>query len=84
MFIGCYGSTVNLFASGGSTYEWWGPNGFHANVQGPPVPNVTFSDAGTYIVKATTAIGCFDTDTTSLTIYEAPIATLTPTISQHL
>src|SRR6187549_3731647 len=77
---GCYGSTVNLFASGGSTYEWWGPNGFHANVQGPPVPNVTFNDAGIYIVKATTAIGCFDTDTTSLTIYEAPIATLTPTI----
>jgi len=78
--IGCYGSTVNLFASGGSTYEWWGPNGFHANIQGPPVPNVTFSDAGTYIVKATTAIGCSDTDTTSLIIYEAPIATLTPTI----
>jgi len=78
--IGCYGSTVDLFASGGSTYEWWGPNGFHANIQGPPIPNVTFRDAGTYIVKVTTAIGCSDYDTTSLTIYEAPIATLTPII----
>ena len=78
--FGCYGSTVYLFASGGSTYEWFGPNGFHANVQGPPIANVTFSDAGSYIVKVTTAIGCSDYDTTSLTIYEAPIATLTPTI----
>jgi len=76
---GCYGSTVYLFAAGGSTYEWWGPNGFHATIQGPALPNVSFSDAGTYVVKVTTAIGCFDYDTTSLTIYEAPIATLTPT-----
>jgi gliding motility-associated-like protein len=76
---GCYGSTIYLSAAGGSTYEWWGPNGFHANIQGPPIPNVSFSDAGIYIVKATTAVGCFDYDTTSLTVYEAPIATLTPT-----
>ena len=77
--IGCYGSTVELFASGGTTYEWFGPNGYHANSQRALLPNVTFSDAGTYIVKVTTAIGCSDNDTTSLTIYDAPIATLTPT-----
>jgi gliding motility-associated-like protein len=76
---GCYGSTIYLFAAGGSTYEWWGPNGFYANVQGPEIPNVTFSATGTYIVKVTSTPGCFAYDTTTLTIYAAPIATLTPT-----
>ena len=75
---GCYGSTIYLFAAGGSDYEWWGPNGFYATVQGPAIPNVTFSATGTYIVKVTSNPGCFAYDTTTLTIYAAPIATLTP------
>ena len=77
--FGCYGSTVYLDAAGGNTYEWWGPNGFHSFNERVPIPNVDFSDAGTYVVKVTTIVGCFDYDTTSLTIYEAPIATLSPT-----
>jgi len=77
--FGCYGSTIFLFAAGGSTYEWWGPNGFYANVQGPAIPNVTFNATGEYIVKVTSTPGCFAYDTTTLTIYAAPIATLTPT-----
>jgi len=76
--FGCYGSTIYLFAAGGSIYEWFGPNGFHSNVQGPAIPNVTFNATGTYVVKVTSLPGCFDYDTTSLVIYEAPIATLTP------
>jgi gliding motility-associated-like protein len=75
---GCYGSTIYLFAAGGSYYEWWGPNGFYANVQGPAIPNVTFSATGEYIVKVTSTPGCFAYDTTTLTIYAAPVATLTP------
>jgi gliding motility-associated-like protein len=77
--FGCYGSTIYLFAAGGNNYEWFGPNGFYANVQGPEIPNVNFSHSGTYIVKVTTTPGCFAYDTTTLTIYAAPIASLTPT-----
>lgn len=76
--FGCYGSTIYLFAAGGSTYEWFGPNGFHSNLEGPEIPNVSFSATGTYIVKVTTLTGCVGYDTTNLVIYEAPIATLTP------
>ncbi len=76
---GCYGSTVYLFAAGGTTYEWWGPNGFHSNVQGPEIPNVNFGHTGDYIVKVTTHLGCSGYDTVTLTIYSAPVATLTPT-----
>lgn len=74
----CYGSTVYLFAAGGSAYEWFGPNGFYANVQGPAIPNVNFSHTGDYILKVTSTPGCFAFDTTTITIYAAPIATLTP------
>lgn len=76
---GCYGSTVYLFAAGGTFYEWWGPNGFHSNVQAPEIPNVNFGHTGDYIVKVTTHLGCSGYDTVALTIYSAPVATLTPT-----
>ena len=76
---GCYGSTIILQGAGGSTYEWFGPNGYYSNVQQPAIPNVTFSATGMYVLKVTSTPGCFDYDTTTLTIYAAPIATLTPT-----
>lgn len=75
----CYGSTVILQAAGANSYEWFGPNGYYSTAQMPAIPNVTFSDTGPYIVKGTTTPGCFAYDTTTLTIYAAPIATLTPT-----
>ncbi len=75
----CYGSTVYLQAAGALTYEWFGPNGYYSTMQAPAIPNVTFSATGTYIVKGTTTPGCFAYDTTTLVIYAAPIATLTPT-----
>ena len=76
---GCYGSTIYLQAAGGITYEWFGPNGYYSNMQAPAIPNVTFSATGMYIVKGSTTAGCFGYDTATLTIYAAPIATLTPT-----
>ncbi len=68
----CYGSTVNLFASGGTKYEWTGPNGFTSNLQDPKIPNVQFFNAGMYIVKGTTFNGCgVGYDTTNLDVYPA-------------
>lgn len=76
---GCYGSTIYLFAAGGSSYEWTGPNGFYSTEQGPAIPNVNFGHSGMYIVKVTTSAGCYAYDSTTLTIYAAPVATLMPT-----
>ena len=68
----CYGSTVNLFASGGSKYEWIGPQGFTSNLQDPKIPDVQFNNAGMYIVKGTTFNGCgIGYDTTNLNVYPA-------------
>ena len=40
--------TLELKASGGTTYAWSGPNGFTSNQQNPTVSKATASNAGTY------------------------------------
>ncbi|MDX2048095.1 MAG: gliding motility-associated C-terminal domain-containing protein [Chitinophagaceae bacterium] len=77
----CYGSTVVLFAAGGSKYEWTGPNGFRTNEQQPKISNVQFTDAGLYKVKVTTAAGCFNFDSTDLQVYPAATAVTNPDVS---
>jgi hypothetical protein len=41
-------STLQLKASGGTTYQWSGPNNFFSNDQNPSITNATYSNAGTY------------------------------------
>jgi len=77
--FGCYGSTITFGSAGGIQYEWDGPNGFYSNVQNPEIPNVTFANTGLYIVKVTSNNGCISSDSTTLTIYEAPVATISLT-----
>jgi len=49
----CAGGTINFTASGGTSYNWSGPNGFTSSLQNPSISNATGSDAGTYSVTAT-------------------------------
>lgn len=74
--FGCFGSDVALFASGGTTFQWSGPNGFTSNKQHPVIPKVKYSDAGLYKVVVSTAGGCANTDSTHLDIYPAAHATI--------
>ena len=68
---GCYGGNVVLYAAGGSTYYWTGPNGFTSNEQLVTMRNIQFTDAGKYKVRVTTATGCPGTDSLDLVIYPA-------------
>lgn len=77
----CYGSTVLLFAAGGSIYEWTGPNGFTSKEQKPQISNVQFTDAGIYKVKVTTFFGCSNSDSTDLQVYPAAHAWIGPDVS---
>lgn len=77
--FGCYGSPVELGAAGGSYYHWTGPNGFNSDLENPIIPAIGFADAGTYIVKVTTVLGCFAYDTTELVVHLAPIAYIAAT-----
>ena len=74
--FGCFGSDVALFASGGSTFQWTGPNGFISNKQHPVIPKVKYSDAGVYRVVVSTAGGCSNTDSTKLDVYPAANAAI--------
>lgn len=51
----CEGDDLNLQASstGGSTYNWTGPNSFISTVQNPTITGVTTAAGGTYSVTAT-------------------------------
>ncbi len=68
----CQGATLNLTASGGSAYQWSGPNGFTSNQQNPSITNVTTAASGNYLVTVTTSAGCTGTSSTSVTVNAAP------------
>jgi gliding motility-associated-like protein len=74
----CYGSTVDLFAAGGSIYQWTGPNGFSSNLQAPSIKNIQFNQAGMYRVRVTTVFGCTNTDSTDIDVYPAVDLTVSP------
>jgi len=77
--FGCLGSEVPFYASGATKYEWFGPNGFTANIQGPSIKNVQFRDSGLYTVRGTTNAGCVGTSSTYLQVFlNAKVTVVTP------
>ena len=54
----CVGKTIKLFATGGTSYSWTGPNGFTSNLQNPMIPNATAAASGTYICTITGTGDC--------------------------
>lgn len=79
--FGCFGSDVVLFASGGSIFQWSGPNGFTSNKQHHVLPKVKYTDAGLYKVVVSTTGGCANTDSTHLDIYPAAHATISNNVT---
>lgn len=67
----CVGATIQLNATGGTSYSWTGPNGFTSGLQNPTIPNSTTAHAGTYNVTATGA-GCTATASTTVVINPLP------------
>ncbi|MBP7808396.1 MAG: gliding motility-associated C-terminal domain-containing protein [Bacteroidia bacterium] len=47
----CFGTTLNLFSSGGVNYSWSGP-GYTGTTVNPVIPNVTMGAAGVYTLMA--------------------------------
>ena len=70
----CTGNTINLTASGGSSYSWSGPGGFTSTLQNPTRTNATAAMAGTYTVTVTSAAGCSSTASTEVVVNPVPIA----------
>jgi gliding motility-associated-like protein len=73
----CAGSSVNLSASGASSYSWTGPNAFSSSQQNPVISGAGTVATGMYSVT-TTLNGCTSPPATfSVSVFMAPS---TPTI----
>jgi len=59
----CINQTLDLFANGGVSYSWVGPNTYSSNLQNPSQPNVAITASGIYTVTVTDANGCIGSDT---------------------
>jgi gliding motility-associated-like protein len=70
----CEGKTVNLQATGGSTYQWNGVNGFSATGSNVTIQNSQASQSGKYYLTAISAEGCVHRDSITITINPNPVA----------
>jgi gliding motility-associated-like protein len=54
----CINQNLQLNASGGTSYEWFGPNGFTSTLQNPVIKNAQVNDSGEYFVRITGGQSC--------------------------
>lgn len=74
----CPNSSLQLNATGGTSYSWTGPNGFTSNLQNPTIPNASAANAGTYTCQVTSTGGCDGSFTINVLVGDtsAPVANL--------
>jgi hypothetical protein len=81
----CPGSSVQLTANSptGTTYNWYGPNGYTSTQQNPTLPSLTAAMAGTYTVLVSNGTGaCPGTATTTVAVSPAPTQPVLVTSAQ--
>ncbi|MFM9987594.1 T9SS type B sorting domain-containing protein [Flavobacterium sp.] len=71
----CIGKNLQLNASGGTNYDWTGPNGFTSSIQNPIINNAGTLNSGTYSCSITGTGGCDNTVTINVLVGDitAPI-----------
>ncbi|MCF8238776.1 MAG: gliding motility-associated C-terminal domain-containing protein [Saprospiraceae bacterium] len=78
--ITCETNTVTLMATGGSTYNWSGPDGFTSSNQNPMVGPLTSAKSGTYSVTVTNASGCSDEASVGILVFPGISASVDPAL----
>ncbi|HEY0680015.1 MAG TPA: gliding motility-associated C-terminal domain-containing protein [Chitinophagaceae bacterium] len=74
---GCAGTDILLTASGGSTYQWTGPNGFSSSASQPVLNAIDAADEGLYYVNVSTDKGCSVADSGYLVVKPKPNGSVT-------
>lgn len=74
----CAGKVLSLTATGGTQYQWSGPNGYTANGGSITRNNANISMSGVYYVTVTNNT-CVDVVGIIVTVHPLPIATITGT-----
>jgi len=78
---GCADRNLQLLASGGSKYNWAGPNGFTSVSPAILFSPLKMTDAGLYNVNVTSDKGCSSQSSTNLTVFPSVTAAVTPDIT---
>lgn len=73
----CVTYPIELYAAGGVSYSWTGPNGFISNLQNPVKDTAFYADSGNYIVTVGSPEGCFASDTTFLQVNSTLVLKIT-------
>lgn len=71
----CEGSDLNLFISGGDSWNWTGPDSYTSSDQNPVISPAALTHAGTYTVVASSSFGCTSSTTTDVVINATPDVT---------
>ncbi len=72
----CNGETLNLFALGGQSYFWSGPQNFTSTAQNPVLPAVSPANSGQYAFTVTAANGCTAALSGSVIVHPTPTLTV--------
>jgi gliding motility-associated-like protein len=64
----CSSNSIQLNSSGGTNYNWSGPNSYTSSVQNPSIANSTVGMSGIYSVTVTDGNGCTATASTTVTV----------------
>src|SRR5690554_2286468 len=72
--VACSGGAVSLTASGASTYDWAGPNGFTSTGSPVVLSAVSQLDEGWYHIQANDANGCSAEDSIYVKVVGLPVA----------
>ena len=69
----CLHSPLQIFGSGGNTYQWVGPNGFSGSGTNLSMGNAGLTHVGIYTATATDVNGCVNTATLNVTVNGLPV-----------
>ena len=72
----CFGTSIELTASGGISYAWSGPNGYTSADQNPIITNGMATSGGTYQVTVTDANNCTSSSSINVVVNNPPTATV--------
>ncbi len=72
----CKGDTIRLYASGGLTYSWSGPDSFSSALASPVIPDAALTDSGYYQVIVTDSSGCSVKDSAYVQVNVPPSVTV--------
>ncbi len=74
--VACMHSDLIFNASGGSVYQWAGPNNFSSAIANPSITNVTSAANGVYTLNVTNSNNCSATTTLNIIVNALPQASL--------